>query len=202
MRLHAVVFLFKNQIKQARCFSDVLSREHQGSAFSCCQFGNKVNTHWACALPSSPSPTPLNSPRLSLSLLPHGFHRMAQSTWECSMRNKCPGALMESNQSRIQRGAQYQALHPVTHTQHTHLTHKMGAQVFDTYALGISLCPFPLFLFTHSLHFPLSFSANFWLTRHGHKAASYVHKSGWDSSPRTGMWGWVAFISLTFSIQD
>lgn len=136
---------------------------------------------------------PSNSPRLSLSLLSHRFHRMAQSPWELLHEKQMPRRL---NGVQIRAGFK-EVLNIKRFTQpHTH-TQNRGPSVWHLRPWHFSLS-FSLIPFTHSLHFPLSFSTNFWLTRHGHKATSYVHKSGWDSSPCAGMWGWVAFISLTF----
>lgn len=190
------MFLFKNQIKQPQCSVGVLSREHQGSGLSCCQFGNKANTHQACALPSSPSPSPLIL-LVSCFLFSHMvFTEWPKALEKSSMRNKCPSALMESKSEQDSKRCSISSASPSrTHT-HTY-TQNRGPSVWHLRPWHFSMS-FSLIPFTHSLHFPLSFSANFWLTRHGHKAASYVHKSGWDSSPRAGMWGWVAFISLTF----
>lgn len=84
---------------------------------------------------------PSNSPRLSLSLLSHRFHRMAQSSWELLHEKQMPSALMESKSEQDSKRCSISSASP----SHTH-THKIGAQVFDTYALGIFLCPFPLFL--------------------------------------------------------
>ncbi len=114
MRSHAVMFPFKNQTKQARCFSGVLSREHHGSAFSCCQFGNKVNTHWACALLSSP--TPLILP-ISRSLCSHMvFTEWPKALENCSMRNNCPDALMESKSEQDSKRCSISSISP----SHTH----------------------------------------------------------------------------------
>lgn len=83
---------------------------------------------------------PSNSSHLSLSLLPHGIHRMAQSPWELLHEKQMPRRL-----NGVQIRAGFKEVLNIKRFTQSH-THKMGAQVFDTYALGISLCPFPLFL--------------------------------------------------------
>lgn len=85
---------------------------------------------------------PSHSPHLSPSLLTSS--EWPKSPWELLHEKQMPKRL---NGVQIRAGFK-EVLNIKRFTQphiHTH-THKIGAQVFDTYALGISLCPFPLFL--------------------------------------------------------